>query len=195
MYTRNVLSFIHAIRWINFNIFNGKFISFSIDQQFILFSILQIPTSINSTCSLSMMCFDKFIVRSNIFVNSSLKKKKKKLSRPNLTISPNLIHRIALSSISSTPFTRSFESSNSDENFEAASSRSWTGAWTRRTGHPSSSLDKISREWKWSVDETLGHQRPQFQGFYHPPAVSHPRQSLGESDERTRRRGRFTFSR
>lgn len=77
MYTRNVLSFIHAIRWINFNIFNGKFISFSIDQQFILFSILQIPTSINSTCSLSMMCFDKFIVRSNIFVNSSLKKKKK----------------------------------------------------------------------------------------------------------------------
>lgn len=40
-------SFIHAICWINFNIFNGKFISFSIDQQFILFSILQIP-SINS---------------------------------------------------------------------------------------------------------------------------------------------------
>lgn len=182
MYTRNVLSFIHAIRWINFNIFNGKFISFSIDQQFILFSILQIPTSINSTCSLSMMCsieyFRKFLLKKKIIAST-----------------PNLIDRIALSSISSTPFTRSFESSNSDENFEAASSRSRTGAWTRRTGHPSSSLDKISREWKWSVDETLGHQRPQFQGFYHPPAVSHPRQSLGESDERTRRRGRFTFSR
>lgn len=117
------------------------------------------------------------------------------LKKKIIASTPNLIDRIALSSISSTPFTRSFESSNSDENFEAASSRSWTGAWTRRTGHPSSSLDKISREWKWSVDETLGHQRPQFQGFYHPPAVSHPRQSLGESDERTRRRGRFTFSR
>lgn len=117
------------------------------------------------------------------------------LKKKIIASTPNLIDRIALSSISSTPFTRSFESSNSDENFEAASSRSWTGAWTRRTGHPSSSLDKISREWKWSVDETLGHQHPQFQGFYHPPAVSHPRQSLGESDERTRRRGRFTFSR